>query len=111
MTSLVLHSPDTRTLVCIASSANAAYSLQAISRLTGVHPDLLGYYHQLGLIDAVSEDPVLGLVFERAALDEIRRIEHYRRNLGVQRKALPLMCDLWREGERLHIELNFLRAP
>ncbi len=111
MTTLVLYSPDTQTLVCMPPSASTGYSLQSISRLSGVHPDLLGYYHQLGLIDAVSEDPVLGLIFEPAALDEIRRIEHYRRDLGVQRKALPLICDLWREGERLHIELNFLRAP
>jgi DNA-binding transcriptional MerR regulator len=111
MTALILYSPETQTLVCMPSSSATGYSLQTVARLTGVHSALLGYYHQLGLIDAVSEDPVRGLVFERAALDEIRRIEHYRRDLGVQRTALPLVCDLWREGERLHIELNFLRAP
>jgi DNA-binding transcriptional MerR regulator len=111
MTSLILYAPTTQTLVCLPAEATEGYSLQAVAQLTGVHTDLLSYYCYLGLIDAVCDDPVRGLIFERSALGEIRRIEHYRRDLGVQRKALPLICELWREGERLHIELNFLRAP
>ena len=110
MTSIILYAPTKHTLACRHPSAFVGYSLQTVSLLTGVHPAMLGYYYRLGLIDGVSEDPERGLVFEEAAFDEIRRIEHYRRDLGVRRKALPLICELWREGERLHIELNFLRA-
>lgn len=111
MPSLVLYAPVAQTLVCLPPEATAGYSLQVFSRLTGVHPAMLGYYCRLGLIDHVGEDPVSGLIFGRAAFEEIRRIEHYRRDLGVRRKALRLICELWREGERLHLELDFLRAP
>jgi DNA-binding transcriptional MerR regulator len=111
MPAIVLYAPVTETLACLPPDVAAGYSLPAVSRLTGVHPAMLGYYCRLGLIDCVFVDPVLGLVFGRAALDEIRRIEHYRRDLGVRRKALGLVCELWREGQRLHIDLHFLRAP
>ena len=111
MPALVLYAPATATLACLPSEVTEGYSLPAVSRLTGVHPAMLGYYCRLGLIDSVFVDPVLGLVFARTALDEIRRIEHYRRDLGVRRKALGLVCQLWREGQRLQIELHFLRAP
>jgi DNA-binding transcriptional MerR regulator len=111
MSSFILYAPDAQTLACLPHGATAGHSLHTVSQLTGVHPAMLGYYCRLGLIDGVRDDPMRGLVFDWAALDEVRRIEHYRRDLGVQRKALPLMCELWREGERLHIELNFLRAP
>ena len=49
--------------------------------------------------------------FDENALHEVRRIEHYRRHLGVGRRAVPLICELRREGERLQIELRFLGSP
>ena len=110
MATLILYSP-VQTLAYMPSEACSGHSLETVSRLTGVHPDLLTYYRRLGLIDGVREDPRLGLVFDSAALAEVRRIEHYRRHLGVRCKALPLVCELWREGERLHVELEFLHAP
>jgi hypothetical protein len=36
-------------------------------------------------------------------------LEHYRRLHGVNRKTLRLLCDLWREVERLRIEVGFRR--
>jgi DNA-binding transcriptional MerR regulator len=99
------------TIVCVPAGASALYSLAAAARLTGVHVEMLRYYCRLGLIDALQDDRESEPVFDENALSEVRRIEHYRRHLGVNRRALPLLCELWREGERQKIELRFLRAP
>lgn len=111
MTSLVLYSTGDQTLVCTTCEAPPRYSLQAVARLSGVHPEMLRYYCRLGLIDGVKEVEGVDPTFDDVSLGELRRIEHYRRDLGVQRRALPLLCDLWRESERCHLALAFLRAP
>ena len=112
MNTLVVYSSTMRSLECRPRGASRpVYSLQTASRLTGVHPDLVEYYCHLGLVNGISEQPNHGLVFEPSALEEIRRLEHYRRNLGVQRRALLLICELWREAERRGLRLNFLRVP
>lgn len=72
---------------------------------------MLRYYCGLGLIDGLDGIMGSGLLFDKNALREIRHIEHYRRHLGVGRRALPLVCELRRRGERLRIELPFLRCP
>ena len=98
----------TLALVCVPADAAVHYSLPVAARLTGVHPEMLRYYCRLGLLEAqpgVFEDEPC---FDESALHEIRRIEHYRRHLGVPRRALPLICELRREGERRHLELRFL---
>jgi len=46
--------------------------------------------------------------FDNDAVEEISRIEHYRRYLGVHRRALPLICQLRRECDRMRIKLAFL---
>ena len=56
-------------------------------------------------------DPDDDPTFDDNALYEIRRIEHFRRHHGVNRRALPLLCELWREIDRLKSELRFLRGP
>ena len=65
----------------------------------------------LGLIDSRPVPGAAEPAFDEEALDEVRRIEHYRRHLGVSRRALPLLCELRREGERRHIELRFMDGP
>lgn len=101
----------TLALVCVPADAPVLFSIDDAAYLTGVHADMLRYYSRTGLIE--SSRGVVGpdLSFDENALGEIRRIEHYRRNLGVGRLALPLVCELQREGERRHIELHFLRYP
>ncbi len=112
MNALVVYSSTMRTLECRPGGASAPYySLQTASRLTGVHPDLVDYYCRLGLVEGIIEQPSAERIFEPSALEEIRRLEHYRRNLGVQRRALFLLCELWREAEHQGLRLNFLRIP
>jgi DNA-binding transcriptional MerR regulator len=112
MNTLVVYSSTMRSLECRSrGAARPVYSLQTASRLTGVHPDLVEYYCRLGLVDGMSDQPAFGRMFEPSGLEEIRRLEHYRRNLGVQRRALLLICELWREAQRRGLRLNFLRVP
>jgi hypothetical protein len=98
----------TLTLICLPEGRAALYSLAEAAYLTGVHPAMLEYYCRLGLItdqrDGAEDQPA----FDEEALHEVRRIEHFRRHLGVSRRALPLICDLRREGERRQIALGFL---
>ena len=111
MTNFTFYSNPTLTLVCVSEDAPALFSLDEAASLTGVHQEMLRYYCRLGLIDGLHRLANTDLVFDLDALLEIRRIEHYRRHLGVGRQALPLICDLRRQGERLDIDLPFLSGP
>ena len=94
-----------------ADAGPPVYSLEAAASLTGVHPELLRYYCRQGLLGPERTDPDDDPTFDDNALYEIRRIEHFRRHHGVNRRALPLLCELWREIDRLKSELRFLRGP
>ncbi len=101
----------TLTLACLPDGAAALFSIDDVASLTGVHPEMLRYYSRVGLIESHPGDWETELFFDEEAIQEIRRIEHYRRHLGVGRHALPLICELRREGERRHIDLHFLGCP
>ena len=111
MTKFTFYENPTLTLVRLPDDSPVRFSLETTARLTGVHPELLRYYCQAGLIDHFHGMAEAELFFEESALQEVRHIEHYRRHLGVGRRALTLVCELRREGERLQIELPFLRSP
>ena len=87
------------------------YSLADASLLTGEHAEMLRYYSRVGLVETRHGLLENDLYFDENALHEIRRITHYRRHLGIGLRALPLICELRREGERLEIELRFLQCP
>lgn len=108
MTNFTFYENPTLTLVRVPADAPVVFSLDAVAHLTGVHPDMLLYYCRAGLIDALHGLAETELFFEESALDEIRRIEHYRRHLGVGRRALPLVCELQRQADREHIAIRFL---
>jgi len=101
----------TLALVCVPSGTSAQFSLDEAVHLTGVHAEMLRYYSRVGLIEARRGFLETDLFFNANALHEIRRIEHYRQHLGVGLRALPLICELRRAGERLQIELRFLSCP
>jgi DNA-binding transcriptional MerR regulator len=101
----------TLTLVCVPDRTSALFSLEIAAELTGVHPDMLRYYCRVGLLGADRASLLHEPTFDEEALQEVRRIEHYRRHLAVSRRALPLVCELRREADRRHIEIHFLRCP
>ena len=98
------------TVVSVTEAGPMTYPLEAVARLAGVHPEMLRYYCRLGLFGEARARPEAELVFDDDALYELRRFEHYRRHHGVNRQTLRLICDLWRELERLETELRFLRG-
>lgn len=110
-TKFTFHVNPTLTLMALPDDAPVLFSLEAAASLTGVHPEMLRYYWRAGLVDAFHSISESELVFEEGALHEIRRIEHYRRHLAVSRRALPLICELRREADRQHIEIQFLQYP
>jgi DNA-binding transcriptional MerR regulator len=110
MTDFTFYANPALTLVCTFPAAPTLFSLEASAGLTGVHSEMIRYYHRLGLIEARRSMWGDELMFDEAALGEVRRIEHYRRYLGVPRRALPLICELRRASERQHFELRFLRS-
>ena len=110
-TDFIFYTNPVLTLVCVPPDSPVLFSLEDTADLTGVHPDLLLYYWRSGLIEGRRGEPETGLFFDENALNEIRRIEHYRQHLGVGRRALPLICELQRTSARQKIELHFLRYP
>jgi DNA-binding transcriptional MerR regulator len=110
-TNFIFYVNPTVTLICVPPDAPAVYSLDTAADLTGVHPDLLRHYCELGLLGADRAGRDREPIFDDNALFEARRIEEYRRQHGVNRRALPVLCDLWHEVERLQAEVRFLRTP
>lgn len=110
MTNFVFYTNPTLTLVVVPAGTPARYSLAMAAHLTGVHPEMLRYYCRLGLFGPDGTDPGREPIFDDDALYALRRIEHYRRQHGVNRQALPLLHALEREVERLEGELRFLRG-
>lgn len=91
-------------------TSSADYSLEDAAAIAGVHPDLLRHYCQVGLLGEERADPEAEPRFDECALYELRRIENFRHQHGVTLGALPLVCRLWREIERLQSEVDLLRG-
>ena len=98
------------TVVSVTETGPACYSLEDAARLAEVRPEMLRQYCRLGLFGEARVRPEAELVFDDDALFELRRFEHYRRQHGVNQRTLRVLCDLWREIERLEAELRFLRS-
>ena len=101
----------TLALVCRPADAPALFSLETAADLTGVHPEMLRYYCRVGLLGADRIEGEREPTFDEEAIQEVRRIEHYRRHLAISRQALPLVCELRRKAERRQIDIHFLRCP
>ena len=111
MINFTFYTNPTQAVACMPGREPAFYSLDASAQITGVHPEMLRYYLRLGLITAHRGVWEEELYFDRKALEEVERLGFYRRHLGVSLRALPLICELRRAGERQHIELRFLESP
>jgi DNA-binding transcriptional MerR regulator len=109
MSDLIVTEQTAVTAVQVTVTANAVYSLETAAELTDVHSDLLRKYCELGLLGDERSTAGIELTFDDEALYEVRRIEYYRRKLGVNLHALPVITDLVQEVERLRAELRFLR--
>lgn len=111
MSDFIFSEQHALTVIRMADGGPSVYSLETAARLTGVHPELLRYYCRQGLLGRDRATPDEEPEFDDDALYEVRRIEHFRRHHGVNRQALPVLCELWRTVDRLKRELRFLRGP
>jgi DNA-binding transcriptional MerR regulator len=103
--------PRSLARVRVISSSPSVYSLESAAQIAGVHPEMLRHYCRLGIFGEARAQPGTEPTFDDDALYELRRFEHYRRHLGVSRKAVRLIFGLLREVERLQAEVRFLRGP
>ena len=91
----------------IHTGGEARYTLQTAAEVTGVGGEELRRYCELGLLGPPDDEG--GWCFDEEGLYEIRRIEHLRHRFGLDLNALPLVCGLVQELDRLRAELRFLR--
>ena len=111
MINFVFYASPSRALICLPAGTPVRYSVETAADLAGLSPDIVRYYCQTGLLGAAFVASDVEPTFDADALFALRRIEHYRRHHGVNRQALPLLCALERDVERLEKEVRFLRGP
>lgn len=97
-------------LVQVADVRPPTYSLETTAALAEVHPEMLRYYCRLGLLGEARTNTETDPTFDDDALYELRQFEAYRRNHGLDRSTLRMICQLRREVERLSFELRFARG-
>lgn len=106
MINFILYENPEVAMISLPPGALALYSLEAAAECTGVHPQMLLHYCRLGLFGVDLPRHGKEFVFDDHALSEVRRIEHYRQQGGINLNALPLICELWREIDQLRNELR-----
>lgn len=98
------------TVIEVAAPGVAAYTLEAAADLSGIHPDMLRYYCQAGLLGEKFCHTEAEVRFDDNALYELGWIEYYRNHHGVNRQALTVIFELRRDLQRLQQEVRFLRG-
>jgi hypothetical protein len=84
------------------------YSLGSAAHLTGVQPEVLRHYCQLGLLGEDRTSPNSEPVFDHAALDILRRIELYRHHYGINPLMIPLAWGPVGEVGKLQDEIRIV---
>jgi DNA-binding transcriptional MerR regulator len=107
MSNFVILEKHSLVLAPSAPSARSRYSIDDAAQLAEVHPELVRYYWRIGLFGPARGELEPEPLFDDDAIYELRRIEHYRRHYGVNRRALPLISRLLRELARLEAEVQF----
>jgi len=97
-------------LLPVAETGPATYSLDSAAELAGLHPNRLRYYVALGFFGAAASLKQTEMIFDDTMLYELRRLEHYRRHHGMNRRTLAVLSSLWREVGQLRSEVRFLRG-
>ena len=110
MSSQPSSSPQSLTVIEVAAPGVAVYTLDAAADMAGIHPDMLRYYCQLGLLGDKFQHPADESRFDDNALYELGWIEYYRNHHGVNRQALTVIFELRRDLQRLQDEVRFLRG-
>ena len=83
-------------------------TLKELSRLTGVHPEMIGNFMKWGLVDPECTEPELR--FSEEAVCRIRRIVRLRNDLGINLAGVGLVLDLLERIDSLEQEIMRLRS-
>ena len=107
-------SSDSRYALLIVSrngSGPAMHTLEEAAQIVSIHPERLRHYCRRGVFGPGLARAEGEPVFDDDRLYELRRFEHFRQHHRVNLCTLRLLCDLWREVEKLRNELRFIRNP
>jgi DNA-binding transcriptional MerR regulator len=88
----------------------AGLSLDAFARASGLHPELVVRFVNLGLLDATT-DPRGQLRFAPSQLRRADRIQRLRRDLSLNYAALGLVLDLLERIDHLEAVLRHRPGP
>src|SRR3954454_16057283 len=91
------------------SEPEEVYSLEFIERMTFVPRRTILLYRRHGLIRSTADHQRGEQVFDGEAVRALRRIEHLRREFGVNLAGIKLIMGLLREVDELTAELRFRR--
>lgn len=100
---------DATTLPVFEVEADATYSLEVVSELTGMTSQSIMHYREIGLISPVSDAEPASCRFGDETLRVLRRIEHLQTSFEMSETALKLTLDLMNEVERLREDLRARR--
>jgi DNA-binding transcriptional MerR regulator len=68
-------------------------TLEGLAACAGVHPELVQYYMEYGLIEPIQHAGIQPL-FDVACIARLQRIERLRRDLGVNLAGIAVILDL-----------------
>jgi chaperone modulatory protein CbpM len=88
----------------------ARLSLEGFARASGLHPDLVVRFVQLGLLDA-TRDARGQLLFAPSELRRAERIQRLRAGLSLNYAALGLVLDLLDRIDHLEAALRHRPGP
>ena len=95
----------------LSPSSRAPYTLEELASQAGTSPALVQRYLEEGLLEPVAGNARTAWFFDDNALFELRRIQRWRRELGLNIPGVAVVRDLLRQIDDLKAELERLRRP
>ena len=92
----------------VSPSNQAPYSLEELARLGGMSPALVQRYVDEGLLEPLAGHARTAWFFDDNALFELRRIQRWRRELGLNIPGVVVVRNLLRQIDDLKAELDRL---
>ena len=89
--------------------ADAAYSIEVVSRITHIPRRRIAVYCRHHLVSPVVEPDRSGWFFDEEGIRTLRQIEQLRTMHGASLPAIELIFDLMRQVENLQDQLRFVR--
>ena len=89
--------------------ARAGYTIETVARITRIPAEEIIVYTRAGFVAPLTSGNEADLLFDEAAVHQLRRIAFLLSEYGLNREGLKMVSSLLDEVERLRAELRFLR--